>query len=57
MGYYIPRFAKGFLDDLEVGAIVMSCDDTKIAVISVDSCFFDKFILIDLHKQLKKIQE
>ena len=44
-GYYIPRFAKGFLDDLEVSAIVMACDDTRIAVISVDSCFLDKIYI------------
>jgi len=37
-GYYIPRFAKGFLDDLEAHAIVLSLNDTKIAMISVDIC-------------------
>ena len=36
-GYYIPRFAKGFLDDLEAHGIVLSLGDTKIAMISVDS--------------------
>ena len=37
-GYYIPRFAKGFLDDLEAHGIVLSLSDTRIAMISVDSC-------------------
>ena len=37
-GYYIPRFAKGFLDDLEAHGIVLSLGDTKIAMISIDLC-------------------
>ena len=37
-GYYVPRFAKGFLDDLEAHGIVLSLGDTKIAMISVDLC-------------------
>ena len=39
-GYYIERYAKGFLDDLEVNTLVLSCDDKKIAFISVDLCGF-----------------
>ena len=37
-GYYIPRFAKGFLDDLEAHGIVLALGGTKIAMISVDTC-------------------
>ncbi len=37
-GYYVPRFAKGFLDDLEANTMVLSCGDKKIALISVDVC-------------------
>ena len=37
-GYYIPRFAKGFLDDLEAHGVVLSMGEKKIAMISVDSC-------------------
>ncbi len=37
-GYYVPRFAKGFLDSVEVGALVLSLGDRKIAIVSVDSC-------------------
>ena len=37
-GYYIPRFAKGFLDDLEAHGIVLSLGETKIAMVSVDTC-------------------
>ena len=37
-GYYKPRFAKGFLDDIMVKALVLQCGDKKIALISVDNC-------------------
>ena len=38
-GYYIPRAAKGFLDDLEAHAIVLALKETKIAIVSVDTCY------------------
>ena len=38
MGYYIPRYVKGFLDDLETSAVVIGFDERKIAIISVDVC-------------------
>ncbi len=37
-GYYVPRYAKGFLDDIEVSAIALSCKEKKMAIISVDIC-------------------
>lgn len=36
-GYYVPRFAKGILDDITVSALVISHDDKKIALISADN--------------------
>ena len=40
-GYYIPRFAKGFLDDIEVSALVLVLDYKKIALVSVDNLGID----------------
>ena len=40
-GYYVPRFAKGVLDDLEVGALVLTCGEKQIALLSVDACGVD----------------
>ena len=37
-GYFVPRYAKGFLDDLEAHGIVINLDNTRIAMISVDLC-------------------
>ena len=37
-GYYVPRYAKGFLDDIMVKTLVLECGEKKIALISVDNC-------------------
>ena len=37
-GYFVPRYAKGFLDDLKAKALALSCDGKNILLISVDSC-------------------
>ena len=44
-GYYVPRFAKGFLDDLEASALALSCEDKQIVLISVDNCQIDTEII------------
>lgn len=44
-GYYIPRYAKGFLDDIEAHGIVLALGDTRIAVISVDNCNLNKALV------------
>ncbi|MBQ8551668.1 MAG: neutral/alkaline non-lysosomal ceramidase N-terminal domain-containing protein [Clostridia bacterium] len=38
-GYYIDRFAKGFVDDLEVHAMVLTDGKTDIAMVGVDICY------------------
>ena len=35
-GYYVPRYAQGFLDDLEASALALSCGGKKIVLISLD---------------------
>ena len=35
-GYYIPRFAKGFIDNLETSAMALSAGDKTVVLISVD---------------------
>ena len=37
-GYYVPRYAKGFLDDLEASAMALCCDGTPVLLISIDNC-------------------
>ena len=40
-GYYVPRYAKGFLDDLQIRAFALSLEDKKILMFSVDVCGVD----------------
>ena len=44
-GYYVPRFAKGVLDELEVQALVLTKGDKKIAMISVPTCGVDESLV------------
>jgi hypothetical protein len=37
-GYYVPRFAEGILDPLQLNALALSCDDTKVVLMSIDHC-------------------
>ena len=50
-GYYLDRYGKGFIDDLEASALAINCDDKTAIVISVDNGGFQqnviaKFLLI-----------
>ena len=40
-GYFIPRFAKGFLDDLSISSLVLSCGGSRILLASIDICHVD----------------
>ena len=37
-GYYVPRYAKGILDDLEVSALALSTGEKKVVLVSIDNC-------------------
>lgn len=44
-GYYVPRFAKGFLDDLEVAALAVACGGKTILLMSADHIGFGDLFL------------
>ena len=37
-GYYVPRYAKGVIDELEVSCLALKLGEKKIAIVSVDHC-------------------
>ena len=41
-GYYVPRFASGYLDDLEASALALQLEDKQVVLISIDHCGLDK---------------
>ena len=41
-GYYVPRFAKGFLDDITVSALVINHGAKTIALVSADNLYISR---------------
>lgn len=41
-GYYVPRYGKGFLDDLEIRTLAICMADKKILMISLPVCLISK---------------
>ena len=44
-GYYVQRFASGFLDDLEASAIALTKGEKKFIIISIDNCSISKVVV------------
>ena len=44
-GYYVPRFAEGVLDPLQINALALACGDTKVVFLSIDHCGIVKEVL------------
>lgn len=55
VGYYIPRLAKGFLDDLEAEAIALSCGEKRIVIISLDVSGISVEIFERFSKAIEKV--
>ena len=53
-GYYIKRVASGFLDDIEVSAMVLSLGDKEIVLVAIDTLYLANYV-VDEYKAL--IQE
>lgn len=44
-GYYVPRFAEGILDPLQINALALGCGDVKVVLMSIDHCGIVKEVL------------
>ena len=53
-GYFVPRFAQGFLDDITASAFVLSCDDTRIAILSIDACILETDLVAHFRQTIEK---
>ena len=52
-GYYIPRFAKGILDNLEVRTLALECDGKRIVMVSVPTCGVDTELILKYSESIK----
>ena len=41
-GYFKPRYAEGVLDNLEISALALECDGSKVLLMSIDNCGLKK---------------
>ncbi|MBR5587059.1 MAG: hypothetical protein IKW02_03760 [Clostridia bacterium] len=53
-GYYIPRFAKGLLDDQEIRALAFSCGEEKAVMMSVDICYIETALCRKFREEIEK---
>ena len=44
-GYYVPRFAQGFLDNIEASALALSCKGNTLVMVSVDNCGIEESLI------------
>lgn len=53
-GYYIPRYAKGFLDDLEASTLALSLGEETVQLISVDTCSIETSLCDRYRKEIEE---
>ena len=53
-GYFVPRFAKGFLDDLQASAIALTCGEDTVLLMNVDNCGIDLDISVRYRQAIAK---
>ena len=53
-GYFVPRYAEGVLDPLEVNTLALACGDEKAVILSVDNCGIKQCVLEPLRRQISR---
>lgn len=56
-GYYKTRIADGILDELEINALALSCEDKKVLLISVDHCGIVEEITTEYRKHISEVTQ
>ena len=51
-GYYIPRYVKGYLDDLTASALALRCKDNTVIMISIDNCGINSEIIAKMAEEI-----
>ena len=49
-GYFFERTAEGVLDDLEINALSLACDDNKVIILSVDNGGLESDVALDFRQ-------
>ncbi|MBE5869611.1 MAG: hypothetical protein E7293_11835 [Lachnospiraceae bacterium] len=56
-GYYITRLAEAVLDELEINALAVSDGNTKIVLLSLDSCGISRKTLLPIREHVAKVND
>ena len=51
-GYFVPRKADGVLDELEINALALACDESKAVFLSIDHCGISKELLNPMRQHI-----
>ena len=51
-GYFVPRYAEGVLDPLQINALALACGEEKAVLISVDHCGIVKEVLNPMRQHI-----
>ena len=54
VGYFIPRFAEGVLDDLYVNALALGAGEDKAIVLTLDNCGISRDVAMDFAASVSK---
>jgi len=52
-GYFVPRFAKGILDDITLSVLTLQCDGEPAAIVSIDACMLDTALVVHYCKAVE----
>ena len=56
-GYYVPRYAKGFLDNLEARTLVLEYAGNKYVIVSIDNCAIPAYMVKDFCSKISRETE
>ena len=54
-GYFVPRYADGVLDELEINVLALACNDTKVLLITMDHEGIRREITTELRKHISEV--
>ncbi len=54
-GYYVPRFAKGILDDIEASAMALVCGEKTIVIVSIDNGGIDTATVGEMSEKIEEV--
>ena len=54
-GYYIPRYAEGVLDPLEITALALESGDTRVILMTIDLCYIYTSLVSEYRRHISEV--